>query len=375
MNHQTLRGAVRMATALNHLKPWLAVALIAVGSAAIRAEEKQAAGGPAAPQTPRRDREPLLEQFSASRAAEFLDATVHATEKSCFACHGSYMYLLARPAVPLSAGTHRETRLALERSIEALPAVEPDPRNASSMRVADAVMTAAALSLNDAATTATLHPRTRRALDRIWDFQREDGGWKWPLNGGPPSEVDEHFPVTLAAIGVGAAPEGYAGTPKAREGLNRIRIYLREHPPATMHQRAMLLLASIHIDGLSTDGDRRKTAADLLALQRPDGGWAMAGLGDASWKRKDGTPQDLESSDGYGTGFAVHVLRTAAGIPAEDPRIRKAVGWLKTHQRASGCWFTRSPRGDDELSTFTGTVYAVLALSECAQIPKPAGSP
>jgi squalene-hopene/tetraprenyl-beta-curcumene cyclase len=358
------------------VKTWLAVALIAAGSAVARSEEKPAAKEAAGPSTPDRSREPLREQLSASKAAEFLDANAHATEKSCFACHGSYLYLMARPALPAPSDVHRETRLAMERSIERLPAVEPAPRNAQGLRVAEAVMSAAALALSDAAAPAPLlHPATRRALDRAWDFQRDDGGWTWLLNGKPPSEVDGHFPVTLAAVATGAAPGAYAATPKAREGLDRIRAYLRAHPPATMHQRAMLLLASARVDDLLTGDQRRQTGDDLLALQRPDGGWAMAGLGGGAWKRKDGTPQDLESSDGYGTGFAVYVLRSAAGVPAEDPRIRKAVDWLKTHQRASGCWFTRSTRNDDERSTYMGTAYAILALSACGQLPKPPGSP
>jgi squalene-hopene/tetraprenyl-beta-curcumene cyclase len=344
-------------------KSWLAVALLAAGSGAVQSEEK--------PPSPDRGREPMLERFSASKAAEFLDANVHATEKSCFACHGSYVYLMARPAILPLSDTYREARAAMERSIETLPAIEPTPRSAPVMRVAEAVMTAAALALNDADMAAALHPRTRQALDRIWDFQRDDGGYKWLLKDKPPSEVDEHFPVTMAALAAGAAPGPYAGTPKAREGLDRIRGWLRAHPPATMHQRAMLLLASARVDGLLTDEGRRQTAEDLLALQRPDGGWAMAALGGGAWKRKDRTPQDLETSDGYGTGFAVYVLCRAGGIPADDPRIRKAVGWLTTHQRSSGCWFTRSTRNDDERSTFMGTAYAILALSACGQIPKP----
>jgi hypothetical protein len=58
---------------------------------------------------------------------------------------------------------------------------------------------------------------------------------------------------------------------------------------------------------LLDDASRRQTRADLFALQRPDGGWAMASLGDSTWKRKDGTPQDLATCDGYGTGFCVYV--------------------------------------------------------------------
>ena len=94
----------------------------------------------------------------------------------------------------------------------------------------------------------------------------------------------------------------------------------------------------------------------MFGLQRPDGGWAMASLG--NWKRADGGPLDDRVSDGYGTGLAVYVLRLAAGIAADDLRLHKGLLWLKTHQRTSGCWFTRSPHKNDEMSTYLGTAYA-----------------
>jgi squalene-hopene/tetraprenyl-beta-curcumene cyclase len=65
----------------------------------------------------------------------------------------------------------------------------------------------------------------------------------------------------------------------------------------------------------------------------------------------------------------VYVLRVAAHLPADDARICLAVTWLKTHQRASGYWYTRSPKNSDELSSYVGTAYAVLALKACGEIP------
>jgi len=101
---------------------------------------------------------------------------------------------------------------------------------------------------------------------------------------------------------------------------------------------------------------------EFLSLQRPDGGWAFASLG--SWSRSDGKPQDTQTSDGYGTGFAVYVLRMA-GWPAQHPQIQQAVRWLKTHQRASGRWYTRSARKDSKhYVTHEGTAFAVMALAE-----------
>jgi len=225
-------------------------------------------------------------------------------------------------------------------------------------------MTAAALAQHDADSTGRLQPVTRRALDRMWQVQQPDGGYRWlKPRGAAPSAVEDHFGVTMAAIAAGTAPERYVETPAARAGLDRARAYLRDHPPQHMHQRAMLLWADRAAGGMLEEAARRKTVADLLALQRPDGGWAMGSLGD--WKRQDGAAQDRTTSDGYGTGFAVCVLRLAAGRPASDAPVRRAVDWLRAHQQANGGWFTRSPTNRDELSSYVGTVYAVRALTAC----------
>ncbi len=318
---------------------------------------------------PGEGREPFLPELSLSKATEYLDSQARAHEDNCCACHGTFAYLTARPAIPLETPRHREVRQALEEFSEKLAAAEPRPERAPPLHVSESVMTAAVLAQHDAATEKKLHPLTRKALDRIWDLQREDGGWNWFINGKPPSETDEHFGVTVAATGVGIAPDQYADTPQARKGLEGIRRYLREHPPTTMHQRAMLLLAAGVVQGLLTEQETEQSVTDLFALQRPEGGWAMSGLGD--WKRTDGKPLDRTVSDGYGTGFVVYVLRRGGGVPADEPRLQKAVLWLKTHQRFDGSWFTPSPYKNDELSTFVGTAYVILALDACGEMDGP----
>lgn len=172
--------------------------------------------------------------------------------------------------------------------------------------------------------------------------------------------------MIMAAIGAGLAPDAYRRTPAARKGFEGIRRYLRDHPPANAHHRAMELLASSALGGLMTEAKERQAIDELLALQRPDGGWNLASLG-RNWRRDDGTPQDYDTSDGYGTGFVIHALRTA-GVPADHPRIRSGIRWLKSHQRASGRWFTRSLRRDtSHLVTHAGTAYAILALVACGE--------
>ena len=314
---------------------------------------------------PKRSEGNFLPQFSLSKAAEYLDREARAHETKCVSCHGTFAYLAACPATAGAASKNREARQFLEESAGKWMTAKMNPQTPP-LRASQVVMAAAVLAQDDAITTGKLHPLTLKTFDRVWDLQREDGGWNWVKKNQAPSEIDDHFGVTMAAIGVGVAPDHYAETPQARKGLDGIRRYLREHPPVTMHQRCMLLLAAASINGLMKDEESKRTVADLFALQRPDGGWAMPGLG--NWQRVEGMPLDPNVGDGYGTGFALYVLRNGGKIPADDPRLQKGVLWLKSHQRTSGCWFTRSPHKNDELCTYVGTAYAILGLDACGAI-------
>ena len=116
--------------------------------------------------------------------------------------------------------------------------------------------------------------------------------------------------------------------------------YLRRIPRLSLHHKAWLLWASIPLDDLMTPAERAQTIKDLLDLQRDDGGWSLKSLGD--WKRTVAKANDEPTeSDGYATGLILYVLRQASVLATREP-MRRGVDWLKTHQRASGCWFTRS---------------------------------
>ena len=169
----------------------------------------------------------------------------------------------------------------------------------------------------------------------------------------------------MAAIAAGVAPDGYADTPQARAGMDKIRKYWQDNPPEHLHHRAMRLLASQYIDNVLTETQCQEVVDDLLGLQKPDGGWALSTLG--KWERSDGKQQDYETSDGYGTGFAIYVLR-CAGVSKDNPAVQRGLAWLKTHQRISGRWFTRSLWKDQKhYLTHGGTSYAILALAMCGE--------
>jgi len=303
--------------------------------------------------------EPTAKEFSLARATEFLDAAALAWQEKqgCFSCHTNYAYLYARPLVKAKAAAHGTVRKALEELVSVRWA-EKGPR-----WPAEVVASAAALAFNDAHTTGKLHPLTKAALDRMWTLQRPDGGWDWLKCSWPPMEIDDHYGVTLAALAVGFAPENYAKQPAAQEGLEKMRGYLRKTPPQNLHHLSMVLWVATYAEGFMTAEQKKATIQELRAWQRPDGGWNSASLG--NWTRRDKAPQDVQTSDGYATGFVIYVLRRA-GVPATDPALQQGIAWLKANQRESGRWFTRSLYRDNRhYLSHAGTAFAVMALAEC----------
>lgn len=311
---------------------------------------------------PNKRNEPFAKEFSLKKGTQFLDSAALTWQKRrrCFSCHTNYAYLYARPLISSDVVAHDQVRKFAEQLVEVRwPKHKP-------RWDAEVVATAAALAFNDAATTKKLHPTTKKALDRMWTVQRKDGGWDWLKCDWPPMESDDHYGVTLAAIAVGVAPEKYVETKLAKRGLQGIQKYLKANPAPTVHHQAMTLWAATYVDQLMTAKAKKATLQKLLKLQRPDGGWNLPSMG--NWERADGSKQDTKKSDGYATGFTIYVLRRA-GVPAKHPAIRKGIGWLKSHQRQSGRWFTRSLHIDSRhYLTHAGTAFAMMALAECGEI-------
>lgn|GEM_PF-193411 len=366
-----MRTIIRMATAL------VPVIVCGVALVPVHGVEPAPAAEPVTlenfttPESNRAD-EPFAKQFSLGQALHFLDSASLEWQTSwgCFTCHTNVSYLIARPTAASLVNTYR-TPSALADA-PAHQAVRKYAEEMISQRWeevgsrfdAEVVAIGAALALNDAATTRKLHPLTRVALDKMWTGQRETGDWKWPTGcRWPPMESDDHYGVTLALVGVGAAPEGYARTPAAQAGLAKIRTYLKANPPENLHHKGMLLWASSYLDDVLTADEEKTYVREILAEERPGGGWVFARL--YPWDRADDKEQDLETPDAYGTAFAVFTLRKA-GVPADEPALVRGVAWLKSKQRASGRWFTRSLNKDNEhFISHAASAYAVMALASC----------
>jgi squalene-hopene/tetraprenyl-beta-curcumene cyclase len=331
-----------------------------------------AAGTPPAKPFANKPDEPMAKELSLARGAEYLDAVTLGWigQMKCVACHTGHPYLLARASLGgAEAPAVRQVRKFFEDRVEAWDRggkgagyIKGLGKLKDTEGVSEVVAVAATLALHDAHSTGKLHPLTRQALDRAWELQRPDGAWAWNKTGLAPFEHDDYYGAVYAALGVGHAPEGYAQGASAKEGISRLRGYLRKHPPPDLHHKAWLLWASLKLDGLLDAGARAQAIKDLLAVQRDDGGWCLPSL--SEWKRRDGTANDKQApSDGYATGLIMYVLLQAGVAPRSEP-IQRGVTWLKANQRASGRWFTRSLNRDTgHYITNAGTAFAVMALA------------
>jgi squalene-hopene/tetraprenyl-beta-curcumene cyclase len=330
-------------------------------------------------------------------AAEYLDQRIgwwmgwstsqrdHGT--FCVSCHTAVPYAIARPALRPAADRRVRTQLEwrlvdnVTKRVRMWGEVEPFYPDAKrgvpktfESRGTESVLNALILTSYDAH-ERTLDPDARLALGNMWAQQittgTEKGAWPWLQFHNAPWEGDSQFYGTsLAAIAIGTAPGDYRSTPAIQPGLKLLREYFaREQESQVLINRVVLLWASCKVPGILTPAQQQSIIAAALAKQRPDGGFSLSAfVGD--WKRADSTALETKS-DGYATGLIAFALQQA-GVPRDQPQLRRALDWLATNQVAGeGRWLAWSLNKQRDLSTDIGkfmsdaaTSYAVLALKQ-----------
>jgi hypothetical protein len=186
--------------------------------------------------------------------------------------------------------------------------------------------------------------------------QMASGAWL-PLAVRPPIEGNtvQSTAITMMAL------KAYAPAAQRQQydaAIKRAAQWLVKQEPTTNEGRVFQLLG---FDcGEVDEATRRRSAAALIAQQRPDGGWAQL---------------PTLPSDAYATGQALVALAKTGMLQVSDPVYRKGVQYLMKTQFADGSWYVRTraipiqphfesgfPYGKDQFISAAATNWAAMAL-------------
>jgi ankyrin repeat protein len=140
------------------------------------------------------------------------------------------------------------------------------------------------------------------------------------------------------------------------------RQWLFRNRPASTEDAAFRLMGLIWAD--APPDEVRAAAGDLIAMQKPGGGWPQL---------------PAYAPDAYSSGEALYALQQVQP-PPNAPAIRKGIRFLLSQQAKDGTWRVRTrmlspaevsppyfttgfPYGKDEYLSYAGTCWAVAALA------------
>ena len=327
--------------------------------------------------------ETKLEKLSVPLAVEYLEKGTIAWngQRKCITCHTNGTYMAVRPALTAKLGTPSEaTREFFLETLKTF-AAEDRAKLKQSTRSAQVIYLAAGLAEWDAHVTKKLSPETEQALSLMFEIQLDTGTWG-TLDCWPPYESDAFHEATVAAMAAATAPGWLKKIADSKDEKNlgaveKLKTYLRTEPTPHLYSGTLLLWANSRMPGLVDQAQKLKLIGMILHQQHEDGGWSIRtfatpdkwGKGNREKKLKDEPEFGTPPSDGHMTGLAIIVLREA-GIPASDAHLQKGITWLKSNQRASGRWWTRSLNTDSwHFITYSGTAFPLLALQMCDALP------
>jgi ankyrin repeat protein len=210
---------------------------------------------------------------------------------------------------------------------------------------------------------AEKYPADRFTDAMVYDLaqkQRRDGSW---LSGDPrpPIEQSDFSSTALCLRALQLYPIG-GRREEFQRRIAEARAWLLAARTRSNEDRTFRLLGLAWAKADLQDGVR-----DLLAQQRPDGGWAGLATLD---------------EDAYATGQAMVALHEA-GVSVSSAAYQRGVKYLLSTQLEDGSWHVRTramgfqpyfesgfPHGHDQWISSAGTAWSVMALAAAAEPAK-----
>jgi ankyrin repeat protein len=187
--------------------------------------------------------------------------------------------------------------------------------------------------------------------------QQTDGHW----TGWAPRPPLEYGDIQATALSIRALQLYGADYRKVEydERIARASEWLRKAKAGSDHERNYQLLG-LYWSGAPSSAVQR-LAAEILASQRQDGGWAQL---------------TTRNGDAYATGQTLYALHEACILEPSDEAYRRGARFLLTTQFEDGSWLvktrsfpfqplkdTKFPHGRDQWISATGTSWAAMALA------------
>lgn len=291
-------------------------------------------------------------------------AAEYTRQRSCFSCHHQAMGVLALTTARRRGYTVADEEIQAQvRHTQAFlsPATENYRKGQGQGGQADtagyALLTLELGGVKPDATTAAVD---EYLLGRTVELPY----WR-PQSSRPPSEQSNFTPTYLAL----RALHTY-GTAEQKERIQareaKVREWLVSAPVADTEDRVFRLQA-YRAAGV-TDAQVSDAVADLVKLQREDGGWSQT--------------SEMQS-DAYATGSVLFALLEAGKVPSSHAAVRRGVRYLLDTQQPDGSWHvvTRSrpiqayfetgfPHAKDQFVSMAGTCWATAALALAGPLAK-----
>ena len=273
----------------------------------------------------------------------------------CVSCHTGVSYLIARPALRRVLGESEPTEW--ETGLRDALRARAGSKDAKAILKYETEPTATQAIGVESILAAVFLPDSTPARERLWELQKPGGEWNWFVLELDPWENNEapYFGAALAALATQGAPP---------DRVAALRDYLLFNAPTQpLQNRLALLWTAKSLPGVA----QRKWIDEAFAKQEKDGGWTTASMG--PWKAREKAPPAAPGSNAYATAFAAFTLGEA-GVPPADPRMVRALNWLRTHQdKTGGYWDAVSmnkpyPAGSrqEQFMREAATAYAAAAL-------------